>query len=256
MLFCKQLLGVKTSTQNDFIYCELGRTNYYTRRIYIIIRYWLKVIHAEEHKYIKKIYNVMLTDINDRPNIQNWASLVRNTLSNLGFFNVWIAQGVGDVNIFLSVIKQRLSDTFVQNWHERLNESSRASFYRHICNFRFQPYLDTLTLKQYRVAMSKLRVSSHRLLIESGRWNKPQPIPRNERLCQICNKLEDEHHFLLECSLFTDERKKYIKPYYVKRTSMFKTVQLLGSDNKNEIKKLAVYIFKCFEKRNEVLLLN
>ena len=54
MLFCKQLLGVKTSTQNDFIYGELGRTNYYTRRIYIIIRYWLKVIHAEEHKYIKK----------------------------------------------------------------------------------------------------------------------------------------------------------------------------------------------------------
>ena len=111
----------------------------------------------------------MLTNINDRPNIQNWASLVRNTLSNLGFFNVWIAQGVGDVNIFLSVIKQRLSDTFVQNWHERLNESSRASNYRHICNFRFQPYLDTLTLKQFRVAMSKLKVSSHRLLIESGR---------------------------------------------------------------------------------------
>ena len=105
---------------------------------------------------------------------------------------------------FLSVIKQRLKDTFVQNWHERLNESSRASFYRPICNFRFQPYLDTLTLKQFRVAMSKLRVSSHRLLIESGRWNKPHPIPRNERLCQICNKLEDEHHFLLECSLFTD----------------------------------------------------
>ena len=37
---------------------------------------------------------------------------------------------------------------------------------------------------------------------------------------------------------------------------MFKTVQLLGSDNKNEIKKLAVYIFKCFEQRNEALLLN
>ena len=52
MLFCKQLIGVKTSTQNDFIYGELGRTNYYTRRIYILIRYWLKVIHAEEHKYI------------------------------------------------------------------------------------------------------------------------------------------------------------------------------------------------------------
>ena len=52
----------------------------------------------------------------------------QKTLNNLSFFNVWIKQRVGDVNIFLSVIKQRLSDTFVQNWHERLNESSRASF--------------------------------------------------------------------------------------------------------------------------------
>ena len=37
MLFCKQLLGVKTSTQNDFIYGELDRTNYYTRRHYQIL---------------------------------------------------------------------------------------------------------------------------------------------------------------------------------------------------------------------------
>ena len=27
MMFCKQLLGVKTSTQNDFIYGEFGRTD-------------------------------------------------------------------------------------------------------------------------------------------------------------------------------------------------------------------------------------
>ena len=62
--------------------------------------------------------------------------------------------------------------------------------------------------------------------------------------------------YMLSLPFFTDERKKYIKPYYIKRTSMYKTVQLLGSNNKNEIKKLAVYIFKCFEKRNEALLLN
>ena len=31
--FCKQLLEIKTSTQNDFIYGELGRTDYYTKRI-------------------------------------------------------------------------------------------------------------------------------------------------------------------------------------------------------------------------------
>ena len=128
MLFCKQLLGVKTSTQNDFIYGELGRKNNYTRRIYIIIKYWLIVVHAEDRKYISQIYKTMLNDITDRQNTQNWASLVRNTLANLGFFDVWLAQGVGNVNIFLSVFKQRLSDNFLQSWNNRLTESSRASF--------------------------------------------------------------------------------------------------------------------------------
>ena len=112
MLFCKQLLGVKTSTQNDFIYGELGRTNYYTRRIYIIIKYWLKVVHAEDRKYISQIYKTMLNGITDRQNTQNWASLVRNTLANLGFFDVWLVQGVGDVNNFFQFSSRGYQITF------------------------------------------------------------------------------------------------------------------------------------------------
>ena len=52
----------------------------------------LQVINADERKYISKIYKVMLNDIAGRQNNQNWASLVRNTLANLGFFEVWLAQ--------------------------------------------------------------------------------------------------------------------------------------------------------------------
>ena len=69
MLFCKKLLGVKAATQNDFVYGELGRTNFYTKGIYIIIKYWFKVIYADERKYISKIYKAMLNYIADRQNI-------------------------------------------------------------------------------------------------------------------------------------------------------------------------------------------
>ena len=55
---------------------------------YFIIKYWFKVIYADERKYISKIYKVILNDIADRQNIQNWASLVRNMLANLGLFEV------------------------------------------------------------------------------------------------------------------------------------------------------------------------
>ena len=34
--FCKQILGVKKSTQNDFVYGELGRTQLRTQRLFAI----------------------------------------------------------------------------------------------------------------------------------------------------------------------------------------------------------------------------
>ena len=254
MMFCKQLLGVKTSTQNDFIYGEFGRTDYYSRRLYRIIKYWFKIIHADNRKNVKLIYNLMLYDITERPHVKNWVSLVKNLLSNLGFFHVWVAQGVGDEKIFLSIFRQRVSDHFIQNWQQRLNESSRASFYRHICVFQFQPYLEKVVHKKFRNAISKLRLSSHRLHIESGRWNRPHPTPRENRLCSTCNTLEDEFHFIFECTLYNDERQFLIKPYYRRRYSMFKLIELFQSSNKNILSKLGNYIYKCFEKRTEVSL--
>ena len=84
----------------------------------------------------------MLNNIADnRQNIQNWASSVRNTLANLRFFEVWLVKGVGDMNKFLLILKQRLAYNFLQNWSEKLEASSRASFHKHICIFQFQTYL-------------------------------------------------------------------------------------------------------------------
>ena len=50
----------------------------------------------------------------------NWAYLVKDLLSRMGFYDVWLNQGVGNLR-FLSLFKQRLTDNFVQTWHERLH---------------------------------------------------------------------------------------------------------------------------------------
>ena len=78
--FCKRIIGVKQSTQNDFIYGDLGRTDYQSRRYIIIIKYWLKIISSDDRKYIKQVYNTMLNDITLQPLKQNWASCVKNLL--------------------------------------------------------------------------------------------------------------------------------------------------------------------------------
>ena len=106
----------------------LGRTAYQTKRYFIIIKYWFKIVTARNDKYIRIIYELMLRDIENLPTKVNWASLVKNLFMTLGYYEVWVNQGVGDYDIFMRSIKQRLNDNFVQNWHSRLEESSRAFF--------------------------------------------------------------------------------------------------------------------------------
>ena len=164
-MFCKQLLGVKNSTQNGFIYGELGRMSFYVHRIYAITKYWFRILLSDDRKYIKIIYNLMLRDIETKANIKNWASLLRNILSNLGFLHVWLSQGVGDIKQFLVVLEQRLTDNFLQQW-QSMTQAGR--FF--IIPFQIS-YLDIVLTKKFRVAMTRLRVSSHRLNIEAGRWS-------------------------------------------------------------------------------------
>ena len=63
MQFCKRILGVKKSSQNNFIYGELGRLNYRSHRCFIIIKFWLKVVNSEPHKFVRLMYNTMSRDI-------------------------------------------------------------------------------------------------------------------------------------------------------------------------------------------------
>ena len=125
----------------------------------------------------------MLADIDNNNRKTNWALLVKKRLANLRFYEVWLQHSVGDDGIFLSLVKQRLKDNFVQKWNEELNQSSRAIFYRSIANFEFSPYLDMIIVKKFRLALAKLRTSSHRLEVEMGRWARPERTALENRKC-------------------------------------------------------------------------
>lgn len=209
-----------------------------------------------DNKYIKMVYNVMLNDLVELPNKTNWASLVRHLLMSLGFYEVWLNQGVGNVHIFLSLLKQRLTDTFIQNWRERLNTSTRASFYKSFANFQFQSYLDKLNVFRYIQSFSKLRMSSHRLEVEAGRWARPNRIPIDERKCTACRVLEDEYHFVIECSRYLELRKKYIAEYYWKRPNMCKFIELINSTNTKCVRNTSIFIHQAFKCRTEMLYRN
>ena len=90
---CKQILKAKRSTQNDFMYGELGRINFQCMRYFNItcIKYWVKLLQTNENKYNKKIYLLLKSDSDRYPNRKNWCStLLKKLLCNLGFYQVWV----------------------------------------------------------------------------------------------------------------------------------------------------------------------
>ena len=95
---------------------------------------------------------MMLNDIELNPNKHNWASLVKHLFSRLGLLEVWIAQGVGSINNCLHIFKVRIKDIFI---HARLENSTTEKFYINISNFRYQKYLDLLTVERYRRSLCK-----------------------------------------------------------------------------------------------------
>ena len=83
----------------------------------------------------------------------------------------------------------------------------KLRFYINVAKFQFQKYLGLIKIEKYRKSLCKLRLFSHRLEVETGRWTKPNKILLDYRKCMICNVLEDEFHFVLECCLYKDLRK-------------------------------------------------
>ena len=89
----------------------------------------------------------------------------------------------------------------VAQWKQAVqsSESTRRSAYRN-----FNPmlslspvYFNTPEVPEHeRIAFSRIRLSSHDLSFEKGRWSR---IPPNERLCP-CGDTQTDFHVLLYCN--------------------------------------------------------
>ena len=57
-----------------------------------------------------------------------------------------------------------------------------------------------------RIAFTRVRLSSHRLRVETGRWAR---IPHDQRLCQCGFDVQTEQHVISKCSLVDGIRSSY-----------------------------------------------
>ena len=100
----------------------------------------------------------------------------------------------------------------------------------------------------------QLRISAHKLEIENGRYSKK---PVDDRTCNKCfqNQVEDEMHFICNCSFYNSERVKffdYIRdtvPIFACLNSFDKMVWLMACENKDFVNIFAEFVSTCFTLR-------
>ena len=152
----------------------------------------------------------------------------------------------------------------MEHWSSRIQNLSRfpkLELYQNIKNgFHFETYLDLVKDSRYRNAITKIRSSSHPLEIERGRYTKPK-TPRSNRLCSRCKVIEDERHFILDCTLYKEERHIFLgevsnkNPMFPALTVEEKNGYLLASKDAQIFTWLGKFLYHIFDKRNKYLII-
>ena len=244
--FLKQILKVRKSTPSCIIYRECNVYPLQLVRLFRIIGYWLKIIKLDVNDPRRIIYDTSLIlhpDVTFLEATSNcWAINVKHILYKNGFGYIWEGQYMGIDMSFLQIFKRRLIDNFWQKNRTEIEELSIHRLYRHL-DFDDIFYLSTMQNNFIRIALTKLRLGSHHLLVERGRWSNTN---FEDRKCLTCNEIEDEFHFVVNCVKFHDLRVKYLPKSLYVRPSMFKFITLLNSKNESKLKKIRLIFAFCF----------
>ena len=205
--FCKYSLGVHKKATNSAVRGELGRFPIALSIFIQMLKFWF---HMESSKNTILQHALAESKNLEHQVKKSWSSHITNLLTKTG-----IKIDKPSKHNIIS-FKNKVINDYKMYWKHSLGDvdkkEGKLSTYRHIkTSFHFENYLHDIKHKEHRIIYTSLRISSHQLAIERGRYSNP-PVPREHRLCSVCNnqEVEDEKHFLIECNTYKDDRHNMI----------------------------------------------
>ena len=172
------ILKVKTGTNSDLIYFELERADIISR------------MKDAQFKFINKLSTIT----HDEAVVKYIIEMCSNSDMIRYYNNLHGHNQVDNVN----TRKFRIMNS----------DRSMISYYRENIYIARSCLYSSFIHDYFRYIITRWRLSNHKLKIETGRYTKPL-TPRELRICQCCNVLEDENHAIFCCPRFTLLRYKY-----------------------------------------------
>ena len=99
---------------------------------------------------------------------------------------------------------------------DNMQHNKLLTYSTYKCNFHTEPYITLVQNRNQRCDLTRLRVSAHRLGVETLRYKRP-PVPRTQRYCVYCppvpvpgglavRPVDDECHCLTSCVVGREDR--------------------------------------------------
>ena len=203
LLFARKLLGVNPKATTAAVRGELGLMTMQSRFDLLQINYWIHTRTLPESSLIRHAIIMEADAVKE----QSFSHHVKQLFTKYGV----------DATMSKDKIKQMIKVHEVTQWHKQRSDQTKLRTYSRIkFNLEFEDYLkfgteDKLEHMIGRRHLTKLRIGTNRLKIETGRYHKPLLIPVEQRLCLNCDAhaVEDEWHVLLDCQAFTSHREQF-----------------------------------------------
>ena len=205
MMMCKQLLGVQRQTTNIGVLLELGRIPLNVFASKFAIKNWERIRMGKGNKILLDSY---------KDGELSWDASIKSVLESNGMLNFYLSSCGKEHPFVYKRVFERLTDHFHNTAFEEIKlETSKLRTYAKVkTEIGIEKYLIVIKDTDVRSKVTKLRLSNHRLTIETGRHTSPK-LPKEKRFCPFCPKqVEDEYHFLFKCDSMKHLREELLKP--------------------------------------------
>ncbi len=235
--FLKQLLGVHRKSVNFAVLSELGRFPLYYDIAKSVIKYWYRFENlSSDHPILKDAY-ICSKNLNNEGK-HSWYTFVSKLLNHLDIKNDFLLYSKYK---FKKITVTNLREKLLKNWYllrSKYLDGKLCTYLNIKDHFGYENYLSKLSNFEIRKTICRFRISAHRLQIEVGRFSN---ISRSERICKNCSsgKVEDEEHFLCECSKYESTRSELFKsitdkyPNFAHIDNKSKLTFLLSNEDSN-----------------------
>ena len=205
-----------------------------------MLSFWISIISTDCKKLSSRVYRLARRD-----GVGQWCTFIRKLCVRYGLLDMWNSNTVaGDTVVSVTKrMKQYVWTQVMCNLHDGMT-GGKADFYMHLMpdipgKGVSSWYLSNLSDKNCKT-LSSFRMRCHGLVIDIGAWHG---LERSERLCSVCEVVDDESHFLFECSIVSDLRLRYIN-YNRRHGDDRDTYGLLNTKDKRTLDNVAVFIRK------------